>query len=166
MRGENHGTGGGSDGVDGIAHGPASGVAGINDSASGVGVWGQSPGWSFYSAGNTSQARSAGGWVKAMVYMNGSQPPYKILACYNSTITGAAATTPPCGFDYLEVEPGWFIIDFGFDVHDRFFSATQECCLATPPLSISRDANLVNRITILAYDGSNTIPFDADVIVY
>ena len=41
MWGESFGSSAGSDGVHGVAHGPASGVAGVNDSSSGVGVWGQ-----------------------------------------------------------------------------------------------------------------------------
>jgi hypothetical protein len=42
--GESTGSTPGADGVHGVAHGPASGVAGVNDADFGVGVWGQSLG--------------------------------------------------------------------------------------------------------------------------
>jgi hypothetical protein len=124
--GENFGSGGGSDGIHGITHGPASGVAGITDNANGVGVWGQSPAWSFYSTGNVYQDRQAGGWVNAMVYIDGYHPPYQIVRCFNSTLAGAAATTPPCGFNFTEAFYGAWAVDFGFQVGDRFWSATAE----------------------------------------
>jgi hypothetical protein len=39
--GESTGSSGGADGVHGVAHGPASGVTGVNTDATGVGLWGQ-----------------------------------------------------------------------------------------------------------------------------
>jgi hypothetical protein len=134
--GESSGISGGSDGVHGVAHGPASGVAGVNTDPSGVGVWGQSPGWSFYSAGNVSQDRGSGGWAKAMVYVNGQDSPYSIIRCFNSTLMGAAATTPPCGFNLSELQIGWFTLDFGFEVDDRFLSATIAGSLLTDFISV------------------------------
>jgi hypothetical protein len=74
--------------------------------------------------GNASQARTAGGWVKAMVYVNAAQAPYTIIRCYNSTLAGAVATTPPCGFNLTEVNVGEFDVTFGFEIDDRFWSAT------------------------------------------
>jgi hypothetical protein len=126
MWGENFGSGGASDGMHGIAHGPASGVAGISDNANGVGVWGQSPGWALYAFGNTGQDRASGGWVKAMAEVNAYYTPYKITKCFNSTLAGAAATTPPCGIYFLEVYFGYWEFDFGFETDDRFVIASLE----------------------------------------
>jgi hypothetical protein len=120
--GETSGSGGGADGVHGVAHGNGSGVAGITDSASGTGVYGQGPGYAMYANGNTFQARNAGGWVKAMVFASGFSG--GIATCFNSTLSGAAATTPPCGFGMDVTGKGDYIIDFGFEVDDRFLSAT------------------------------------------
>jgi hypothetical protein len=118
------------------------GVAGYSSTGNGVGVFGQaSSNIGLYGAGavgvygtgstygfqtdsNVNQARTAGGWVKAMVYVNAYQPPYTIVRCFNSTLSGAAATTPPCGFNFNEVYLGNFTIDFGFEVDDRFYSGT------------------------------------------
>lgn len=89
-------------------------------------------------AGNVEQQRSAGGMVKGMVYVNARTPPYNILKCFNSALAGAAATTPPCGINFTEnsVGAGFWDFDFGFEVDDRFFSATAtnfaECTAAVP----------------------------------
>jgi hypothetical protein len=47
-----------------------------------------------------------------------------IASCFNSTLSGAAATNPPCGFNYYLFGVGDYMIDFGFQVDDRFFAAT------------------------------------------
>jgi hypothetical protein len=122
------------------------GVAGYSATGNGVGVFGQNTaGTGVYAIGgtgvfgtsytggpgfatdsNVQQARSASGWVKAMVYVNGYFAPYTILRCFNSALSGAAATTPPCGIDFQELATGignWSF-DFGFEVDDRFYSAT------------------------------------------
>lgn len=73
--------------------------------------------------GNASQARTAGGIVKAMFLFspfNGGGFP----SCYNSTLSGAAATTPPCGFTIIDNFKGDYIIDLGFQIDDRILSAT------------------------------------------
>src|SRR5450432_2315181 len=142
--GETSGGWGGADGVHGVAHGTGSGVTGVSDNANGVGVWGQSPGWSLYSAGNTGQDRTAGGWVKAMVFINGGTS--SIAWCFNSTLAGTAATTPPCGFGFDKTGIGDYIVDFGFQVDDRFFSLTN----VSPLVSISTCTDMVftcNNIT-------------------
>jgi hypothetical protein len=76
--------------------------------------------------GNASQPTSAGGLVKAMVYVNAIIPPYEIVRCFNSALTGAAATTPPCGINFTEDAsgPGYWDFAFPFEVADRFVSAT------------------------------------------
>ena len=73
------------------------------------------------SAGNASQPLAAGGMVKAMVFVS---PSLGVLNCFNSTLSGAAASTPPCGFEFINgLGTGDTIIDFGFEVDDRFISA-------------------------------------------
>jgi hypothetical protein len=76
--------------------------------------------------GNAAQPTAAGGFVKAMVYVQAAAAPYSILSCFNSTLTGAAATAPPCGINFTEDAegPGHWDFDPGFAVADRFFSAT------------------------------------------
>jgi len=80
--------GSGPDSVHGVTHSAnGSGVGGLNWADGGVGVWGEAPtGVGFYTPNNVRQERSAGGWVKAMVYVNGYQAPYDIIRCYNSTL--------------------------------------------------------------------------------
>lgn len=74
--------------------------------------------------GNTSQPRTAGGMAKAMAYVNALNAPYSILKCFNSALTGAAASTPPCGINFTEQESGLWNFDLGFEVDDRFVVAT------------------------------------------
>jgi hypothetical protein len=73
-----------------------------------------------FANGNTGQQRTSGGWVKAMVFYSGLSN--GIAYCFNSTLAGAAATTPPCGFTPTRFGTGDYQIDFGFQVDDRFFS--------------------------------------------
>lgn len=73
------------------------------------------------SVGNASQPRTAGGTVKAMIFV-ADPDTGGIAKCFNSTLTGAAASTPPCGFAYRYFEQGSYMVDFGFRVDDRFLS--------------------------------------------
>jgi hypothetical protein len=112
----------------------ASGVYGQNNSTgygvagrstSGTGVLGDSSsGWAFNAAGNATQLRGKGGFVKAMaVVAPGAIDP--ILDCFNSQLPPSQATSGDCGISYTE-EPGAgkYHIDFGFSVDDRFASLT------------------------------------------
>ena len=113
-------------GVFGLATG-ATGVGVIGETNStGIGVVGKTldgRGLAFAATGNVQQDRTSGGWVKGMVFVNAYQAPYTILKCFNSTLTGSAATTPPCGFNLIETGEGVFNLDFGFEIDDRFVSA-------------------------------------------
>ena len=113
-------------GVFGLATG-ATGVGVIGETNStGIGVVGKSltpNGLAFAATGHAQQDRTSGGWVKAMVFVNTAQPPYSIQRCFNSTLIGSAATTPPCGFNLVETGEGVFNLDYGFEIDDRFISA-------------------------------------------
>jgi trimeric autotransporter adhesin len=108
----------------GVYGGSGTGAGVSGNSSSGVGVYGSGGSWAFQSAGNVNQDRASGGWVKAMLYVNAAMAPYKIVRCFNSTLTGAAASTPPCGFNLTETSTGVFDVTFNFEVDDRFWSAT------------------------------------------
>jgi len=129
--GTNSGTSSTSDGVHGATtSGTASGVAGINAGSGkgvfgsgGVGVFGTGTAFGMQTDSNVQQARTAGGWVKATFFfspLNGGG----FENCYNSTLSGAAATTPPCGFTIIDNFHGDYILDLGFQVDDRPLSAT------------------------------------------
>ena len=68
--------------------------------------------------GNVAQNRNSGGFVKALIYVNGAGT---ILRCYNG-VTGAA--TGNCGFSVTRFTAGGYGINFGFQVNDRFVSVT------------------------------------------
>jgi hypothetical protein len=73
-------------------------------------------------SGNASQPLAASGFVKAMVF---ACPDCGIINCFNSTLSGSAATTPPCGFGFVpNLGIGNNEINFGFKVDNRFLSAT------------------------------------------
>ncbi|MBL8206840.1 MAG: hypothetical protein JNM09_21585, partial [Blastocatellia bacterium] len=79
--------------------------------------------------GNIKQAPETNGLVKAMAYINGDS---RILRCYNSTLTGSAATTGNCGIEVTRVPDDPFVdgnggrwwLKFGFDTSTRFISVT------------------------------------------
>jgi hypothetical protein len=115
------------------SNGSGYGVYGVGNtgvyggSLNGTGVYGTTiGGFGFATDSNVQQARAAGGWVKAMALVSGFGNGGKgsIYRCFNSTLPGAAATTVPCGFSLDRTGPGDYIVDFGFEIDDRFASAT------------------------------------------
>lgn len=72
--------------------------------------------------GNASQSLNSGGMVKAMLYVDPTQP-QAVVRCFNSQATGAAVNTPPCGFLVSSPQWGYWNVDFGFDVATRFIQA-------------------------------------------
>jgi hypothetical protein len=131
VRGESFGNslfpdGNGSDGVDGFAHSVnGSGVAGVN-TTNGIGVYGHSSGGAgFLTDSNAVQARNMGGWVKAMAFVDPfAQGGIAITRCFNSQASGAGVSTPPCGFSINHEDAGFNLVDFGFEVDDRFVQVT------------------------------------------
>ena len=128
--GQSTGTNGVSDGVHGVTNsGGGSGVAGVNNAGGigvygtgGTGVFGTGSNYGMVTDSNVQQARTAGGWIKAMVEVNPFFATPSIDACFNSTLAGAAATTPPCGIDLEAIQAGIFTLTFNFEVDDRFYS--------------------------------------------
>jgi hypothetical protein len=78
------------------------------------------------SSGNAYQALPANGIPKALFlyspFSNGGDGSF--LRCFNSTLSGAAATTPPCGFSVIEQFVGDYVFDLGFQIDDRILSST------------------------------------------
>jgi len=100
------------------------GVYGV--STYGNGVWGQSTnGFAMYASGNAAQALNAGGWAKAMVYVDPAWPAGKqVLRCYNSQLPAAEASVAPCGITASGKNLGIWLVDFGFDISSRFVALT------------------------------------------
>jgi len=179
--GESYGTlasnGVGPDGVHGVATSSAgSGVAGVNTAAhgvgvygsGGVGVYGSGSDWAYQSAGNAQQARTAGGWVKAMVQWDGESTG-TMTRCFNSTLGGAAATTLPCGFTVTFDNNSGLTIDFGFEVDDRFYSATLARCACGQNIPVLFALpNSTNAMTVGVYQSGtdNQIASDWNLIVF
>ena len=166
---------GGADGVHGLAHTNAgSGVAGINNAIGGTGVFGSAPsGYGMVTDSNVQQARAMGGWVKAMAVIDETISPVgpkQIVSCYNSQISGAAASTPPCGFTMTAGGLGIHDIDFGFQVSDRFIQATPVFTLDSSNtggvllnIFVAPSSN-PNRVRLIThYNGSGD---DTDTTVY
>jgi len=129
---------GNTSGVAGFGESTNNGVAGF--STSGNGVFAHSLyGYGIATDAGAQQARSQGGWVKAMVYavphnLGGGG----ISRCFNSQLPANIASIPPCGFTYGEPTPGLVTIDFGFEIDDRFLSvtpSTQDYSVAVGPQS-------------------------------
>ncbi len=169
-------TGGSANGVQGASTnatavrgddgGSGSGVVGT--SASGYGVYASSSsGFSIGADNNATQARGAGGWAKAMVFVDPfTASGTAITRCYNSQASGATVNTPPCGFSIIHEGLGSDMVNFGFQVNDRFISATQfsansitACVLDTNngcfEGGISPNADQVLTVTVF-YNGAAT----------
>jgi len=184
--GESDGTVSGDNGVEGVTFaGPGSGVAGFNNSGApgsiGVygqgdtaiyaygtttGVYGHGSSYGFATDGNVQQARTAGGWVKAMAVVQGLNAPYTVTRCFNSYLTGSAATTPPCGFNLTEVQPGLFNIDFGFQMNDRFIMATLINSASACTLYAAYTPTVETSGQLLCGFGGSYTPFVATVAVF
>ncbi len=173
--GESDGSVSGNNGVQGTTlAGPGSGVAGFNASGGigvygqgGTGVYGRGTNFGFATDSNVQQARGAGGWVKAMVYLNGLNAPYKIVECFNSALSGAAASTPPCGLNLEEVAPGEFTIDFGFEIDDRFFLGTLNAWSSGGAVVLQIQPDTANVLFIdCTSGGGNYAPFSAYIFVF
>jgi hypothetical protein len=90
------------------------------------------------SAGNAFQPRTANGMVKAMFKFspfNGG----RIVTCFNSTLSGAAATTPPCGIGFDIAGTGDYTFFFDFQIDDRILSITGSGNFGTFPLRACTD---------------------------
>lgn len=66
--------------------------------------------------GNVTQTRDRGGMVKAMIYVNSNGT---IARCYNGTNGSSSGN---CGFSVNHINVGSYVIDFGFQVSDRFIN--------------------------------------------
>ncbi|MBX3024099.1 hypothetical protein KF840_04230 [bacterium] len=154
VRGE--ATASGGTGVSGSsAAGP--GVSGTSSSNTGAGVVAVNSGTgpAIAAQGNAVQSLAAGGWVKAMLYVEGNRT---ISRCYNSQATGAAVFTPPCGFQVSAGATGGYPITAPFDINNRFISATPaNSGLAQTNLNISINAPRVFYVTIQTNDDGDSI---------
>ncbi len=167
----------GNNAVQGFAHSTGgSGVAGFNDAKDATGVYGSNQnGYGFVTDSHVSQARAAGGWAKAMAFVdpaNGNAA-NGIKWCFNSQVAGSQASTSPCGMGYTRVVNGAYLIDFGFQVSDRFVLVTPVYTGSTPTIGhtlticygpdgcLSHSATQVNVVV----DNSSSAPDSAFYIV-
>ena len=173
---------GDNNGTFGISSG-GNGVAGF--SSSGTGVYAHSTlGYGMATDGSAQQARNQGGWVKAMAHVvpvgAGGTGGQTITRCFNSTLSALSATTPPCGFTEGEPQTGTVTIDFGFQVDDRFYTASGTNALLI--LTVCSDTDTVPgafgfytncttgttvlQVNTLAPETGNRADETFDVIVY
>ena len=147
------------------------GVVGVNTATGGIGIHGSAPnGDGFFTENNVQQARTAGGWVKAMALITANG----IATCFNSTLIGAPATVPPCGFSLHAWGPGDYTVDFGFQVDDRFFSTTKASSASDLTISVCTDfvgvtcnnTNTANQAEITSFDSHGFADSKIYVIVY
>ncbi len=137
----------------------AVGVLGVSSSAKGFGLYGRNTGggYGLYSENNVGQNRDKGGFVKAMVLVNADGT---IGKCYNSFLTGSAASSGNCGFVATRIFVGYYSVDFGFQVSDRFFSLVAYKSGNTEPIvaNISQ-ATSINEARVSSYvrDADNDI---------
>ncbi|MEO8072880.1 MAG: hypothetical protein ABI686_06505, partial [Acidobacteriota bacterium] len=88
------------------------------DTNGNVGIGTITPQAKLHVAGNAVQDRDKGGMVKALLYVAGDGT---IQRCYNGV---SGASTGNCGFSVTGGSSGNYTINLGFQVTDRFLSAT------------------------------------------
>ena len=135
---------------------------------------------------NASQARSAGGFLKAMAYIDPYTPGgISVVYCYNSQMTGAAISTPPCGITLSDHGQGSNVIDFGFQVSDRFIQFTPQATDGSfgqkntrsvgaylcgsgslPPCNIPLNATQTHTYTFDATDGTTSNGLDVAFFIF
>ena len=76
------------------------------------------------------------GTVKAMLYVNVDT---NITRCYNSTLSGNAATTPPCGFTVNNFTTGGYGINFGFNTASLLVSVSGSSSLVDSDGTVSNN---------------------------
>jgi hypothetical protein len=132
-----HGQSSAGNAVEGFSTaGPGSGVYGQDNNANSYGVAGHSDngvavagdssnGWAMQSLGNASQSRTAGGFVKAMAYVDMiAHPNDPVQQCFNSQRPPSQATSGNCGITLSNPYEGWWYVNFGFKVDDRIVQTT------------------------------------------
>jgi hypothetical protein len=108
-------------------HGSSSTSTGVfGESVGGHGVHGQSDsGFAMRADGDASQSLGDGGWIKAMIHVDHSLAPgSQITKCFNSQASLLAVYIPPCGFSVTGVQNGYWDVNFGFDISQRFIQAS------------------------------------------
>jgi hypothetical protein len=130
---------------------------------------------------NAWQDRGASGWVKAMAYVDPfpcSNCAIAITRCYSSQQTGTATTTPPCGLTINHTAQGTNIIDFGFQVTDRFIQLQTQITPASlnfngsaTPSAVVSFSNSPSQLAIFTFDpqantGQVSNPVDVPFYVF
>lgn len=119
---------------------------------------------------NAEQALDKGGWVKAMAYIDGDDG--SIFQCFNSRLTGSAATTGTCGITSTRHADGVYDIDFGFTISNRFISVTPRyVSRSTPAHNVGANFTFttttsVSVLTFAANNADDTNDAHFMIIVY
>jgi hypothetical protein len=110
----------------GVAGHSNNGTAVVGDSSNGVGVQGiTSGGWAMQALGDATQSRTAGGFVKAMAYVDMlGHPNDPVQQCFNSQRPAGQATSGNCGITLSNPHEGLWYVYFGFKVDDRILQVT------------------------------------------
>ena len=130
------------------------GVHGTSTSGSGVAGHSDS-GYGMATDGPTQQSRSQGGWAKAMLYVTINEFDgnfqLSIPRCFNSQLPASRASVPPCGFSVSLYGGGIYIVDFGFEVDDRFVQLTEEGNGYASLNSVAAIPHNANQLAITTY---------------
>jgi hypothetical protein len=147
---------------------PASGVFGQDNNTNSYGVAGHSDngvavvgdsssGWAMQALGNATQSRAKGGFVKAMAYVdpiNHANDP--VQECFNSQLPPGQATSGNCGISYNRTSAGQYLVGFGFQVSDRFLSATSAKA-ADQTMTVVRRPFDNTRLNVASYDPGDNV---------
>jgi hypothetical protein len=160
-----HGQSGSGNAIEGITSGdPASGVYGQDNNASSYGVAGHSDngvavagdsssGWAVQALGNATQSRAKGGFVKAMAYVDPiNHPSDPVQRCFNSQRPATLVTSGNCGITFASSQTGFYKLDFGFQVNDRFALASEADAQGHTHVSARPSPTTDTALSVTAYN--------------
>jgi hypothetical protein len=126
------------------------------------GIGTTSPNAKLQVAGHASQDRAMGGFVKALVYLNGDGT---IARCYNG-VTGSSSGN--CGFfaGRGTQSTGYYWVDFGFQVSDRFYLASPSIIPETQyPVAVTSTTTPNPTQLFFNVFAFNSLPADAPITI-
>jgi hypothetical protein len=116
-----------------LARGGVGVVGQAGAGGTGVYAWSTAGETALHAEGNATQSSDKGGFVKAMAYVDPFLPAGQyVVRCFNSQQAGNAAATAPCGITVTRQAPGYYVIDFGFNMEGRFISLTAQATATFP----------------------------------
>jgi hypothetical protein len=146
----------GTQGTGVVAQGSSTGASAEATATGGIGLRAKAPalGFAIKAEGNVTQDRTAGGFVKAMAYVNANGTMGAGPRCFSALVTGVN-----CGISITRSAAGRYQVDFNFQVSDRF--------ILIQPVSVDTVGFLpLNSTTVDLFSVGGGTYTDGDFVIF